>query len=281
MHPSEGRRRLLLSSINMRSITALAAVLLFGLSFDVQAHAGNGSRIKRRPAIMKANRAASLAAREGGCVRCGGGPRAKRVLNARASSFNDSPCHAKGYVDPKVAKNFNAAMRDLNRQGIRPKVTSAWRSSEKQASLYRCSGNRRCRRANPGLYRALPPGQSLHEAGLAVDISGIAAGPRGAKRVTPRGRRIISAMNRNGFRWRYGLKDPAHFEANPRSYGYRNAKQAISRSQNICDARVQTVVDKRPGRSRFTPAAIRRQAPARRMPVQISTVKTRKRSNRA
>jgi hypothetical protein len=88
-------------------------------------------------------------------------------------------------------------------------------------------------------------------------------------------------MNRNGFRWRYGLKDPAHFEANPQRYGYRNAKQAISRSQSICDASPQTVEAKRPGRSRFTPASVKRQAPIRRIPVQIGTVKTRKRAMRA
>jgi hypothetical protein len=88
-------------------------------------------------------------------------------------------------------------------------------------------------------------------------------------------------MNRNGFRWRYGLKDPAHFEANPQRYGYRNAKQAIARSQNICDARVPAVEAKRAGRSRLTPASIKRQAPIRRIPVQVGTVKSRKRALRA
>ena len=270
MHPFKDRRRLLLSFIKIRSLTAITAIALFGLPLTAQAHARRGSRVERRPAIVKASRPA----RNKGCGPCEG-------KTGRAKSVDDSPCHAKRYVDPKIAKNFNRALRDLNRAGIRPKVTSAWRSSEKQASLHRCSVSSRCRKANPGLYHALPPGQSLHEAGFAVDISGIASGPRGAKRVTPKGRRIISIMNRNGFRWRYGLKDPAHFEANPQRYGYRNAKQAIARSQNICDARVPAVEAKRAGRSRLTPASIKRQAPIRRIPVQVGTVKSRKRALRA
>jgi hypothetical protein len=92
----------------------------------------------------------------------------------------------------------------------------------------------RCRRNNPGLYLALPPGTSLHEAGFAIDMSGIAAGPRGGKRLTSKGRRIVSIMRKNGFTWRYGLSDPAHFEADPRQHGYRNLKQAINRTQTTC-----------------------------------------------
>ncbi|HEX5734283.1 MAG TPA: D-alanyl-D-alanine carboxypeptidase family protein [Blastocatellia bacterium] len=143
-------------------------------------------------------------------------------------------CHPKGYVDPAIARNYNGAMRDLRRAGIEPKVTSTWRSSAHQARLHRCSNSRRCRRAHPGLYYALPAGVSLHEAGFAVDMSGVAIGPRGAKRLTPRGRRIIAIMRKHGFSWRYGLADPAHFEIDPRKYGYRSAQQAISRSQSQC-----------------------------------------------
>jgi hypothetical protein len=168
------------------------------------------------------------------CVQCSRAAKAKGKSKSRARVAGAVACHPKGYVDPKIARNFNAAMRDLKRAGIKPMVTSTWRSSEHQAKLYNCSTSRRCRRANPGLYHALPPGQSLHEAGLAVDLSGVAAGPRGAKRLTRRGRNIVGIMQKNGFRWRYGLADPAHFEANPRKAGYRNAKQAIARSQNIC-----------------------------------------------
>ena len=87
------------------------------------------------------------------------------------------PCHPRNYVDPKIAAKYNAAMRDLKRSGVQPKITSAWRSSEKQAALYKCSNSQNCRRKNPGLYYAKPPGSSAHEAGLAVDISGVAAGP--------------------------------------------------------------------------------------------------------
>jgi D-alanyl-D-alanine carboxypeptidase len=147
-------------------------------------------------------------------------------------------CHPKNYVDPKIAKNYNSAMGDMRRAGIKPRVTSAWRSSATQARLYRCSMSTRCRKSNPGLYRALPPGKSIHEAGFAVDIAGVATGPRGNKRLTPRGRRMVAIMKKNGFNWRYGLRDPVHFEADPTKHGYRTVKAAIKRSQTTCSLRL-------------------------------------------
>jgi hypothetical protein len=96
----------------------------------------------------------------------------------------------------------------------------------------------------------MPSGRSLHEAGFAVDISGIAAGPRGKKRLTPRGRKIVSVMEKNGFRWKYGLADPAHFEANPRNYGYRSVKQAIVKNQTQCRTKLSRGKAKSASRAR-------------------------------
>lgn len=172
-----------------------------------------------------------------GCGQCATPVAARNNRRAAKRSAGPAACHPKGYVDPAIARNYNGAMRDLRRAGIEPKVTSTWRSSAHQARLHRCSTSRRCRRAHPGLYYAKPPGASLHEAGFAVDMSGVAIGPRGAKRLTPRGRRIIAIMRKHGFSWRYGLADPAHFEINPTKYGYRSAQQAISRSQSQCQTR--------------------------------------------
>jgi hypothetical protein len=149
-----------------------------------------------------------------------------------------APCHPPGYVDPKLAKSFNAALRELKRAGIKPKITSAWRSSEKQAWLHRCSLDGRCRKRHPELYYALPPGQSAHEAGFAIDISGVAVGPRGRKRLTPEGRRVVQIMSKHGFKWRYKLADPAHFEAEPRKYGYRSLEQAIRHNQTHCSVKI-------------------------------------------
>jgi LAS superfamily LD-carboxypeptidase LdcB len=164
--------------------------------------------------------------------------RHKGRSSRKSARANALPCHPKNYVDPKVARRYNAALRDMKRVGIKPKITSVWRSSDSQAQLRRCSLNARCRRANPGLYRALPPGKSLHEAGFAVDMAGIAAGPRGDKRLTPQGRRIVGIMRKNGFNWRYGLADPAHFEADPRKYGYHNVTQAITKTQSTCQVKL-------------------------------------------
>ena len=163
--------------------------------------------------------------------------RKSRGTAKKAKDTSNIPCHPREYVDPKIAKNYKAAMRDLKRAGIRPRVTSVWRSSASQAQLHRCSLSTRCRRSNPGLYRALPAGSSIHEAGFAVDIAGVATGPRGAKRLTPQGRRIVAIMKKHGFNWRYGLADPVHFEADPRKYGYRSVRQAIRRTQTTCQVK--------------------------------------------
>jgi len=144
------------------------------------------------------------------------------------------PCHSANYVDPAIQKNLSSAVRDMNRAGIKPRITSAWRSSRHQAFLYKCSRSKKCRLRNPGLYAAKAPGTSLHEAGFAVDIANVASGKRGSKRVTPKGRKIISIMERHGFNWRYGLSDPPHFEANPRKHGYRTVAQAIKKTQTTC-----------------------------------------------
>lgn len=157
--------------------------------------------------------------------------RSKKVVKS-------SSCHPANYLNPKIRKNYNTAIRDLHRNGIKPKVTSLWRSTSKQAYFYRCSRSAACRTRNPGLYYAKAPGTSAHEAGFAVDISGVAAGRRGAKRLTPRGRKIVRVMEKNGFSWRYGLKDPAHFEADPRRHGYKNLRQAIKYTQTNCSVKI-------------------------------------------
>lgn len=166
----------------------------------------------------------------------------KRGVKARASA-SSFDCHPRGYVHPSISGNLNSAMRELRRDGIRPVVTSAWRSSAKQAALHNCAKSSRCRLSH-GVYGAKPAGSSLHEAGFAVDIAGIATGPRGSRRLTPRGRRIVQVMNKHGFAWRYGLSDPPHFEANPTRHGFRSVKQAIKTSQTRCS--VNLVAKSRP-----------------------------------
>lgn len=190
------------------------------------------SRVQQPRVQQSAARSNQKSRAAANCNTCGSAKPAKKKLAKPA------PCKPKGYIDPKVSGKFNAALRDLKRAGIKPQITSAWRSSERQAQLYRCSNSKRCRRAHPGLYYAKPAGSSLHEAGFAVDISGIARGRRGAKTVTPQGQRIISIMRKYGFKWRYGLADPAHFEADPTRHGYRNVKQAIVRNQTQCSVKL-------------------------------------------
>jgi LAS superfamily LD-carboxypeptidase LdcB len=191
---------------------------------------------------------ASSPHKTGNCAQCSA--ELARARNGRSpktgtKTANNLPCHSKNYVDPNIATNYKTALREMKREGIKPKVTSTWRSSDVQKRLHECSESARCRRAHPGLYYALPSGKSLHEAGLAVDISGVAAGPRGRKRLTPNGHRIVSIMRKNGFNWRYRLADPAHFEADPKKHGYRNTKAAIVQSQATCQVKLANKDQKR------------------------------------
>ena len=201
-----------------------------------------------------------------------GQPVRKGAKTARSLS-----CHSKDYIDPKIAKNYNAALRDMKRAGIKPRVTSVWRSSENQAQLHRCSLSTRCRRANPGLYRALPPGKSIHEAGFAVDMAGVAVGPRGAKKLTPQGKRIVAIMKKNGFNWRYGLADPVHFEADPRKHGYRSVQAAITRTQRTCQIRLV----KNTARKKVANKVASASAPGKaRLSAEASSTRTRRHAGR-
>src|SRR5262245_26591617 len=146
-------------------------------------------------------------------------------------SYTNLQARSRGRVnalDNDARARLHAAVRDMRRRGIQPRINSAFRSRGEQRALYRCARSRRCR-ARRGIYGAKPPGTSMHEAGLAVDIGGVAAGRR--RRLTPRGRQMVRIMRRHGFKWRYGLKDPAHFELSPQLAGYRTEKAAIKAGQ--------------------------------------------------
>lgn len=186
---------------------------------------------------------------------------AGRALKKSANTAGKTPCHPKDYLDPKVAVNYKTAVRQMTREGIKPKVTSVWRSTDYQAHLHKCSTNARCRKEHPGLYYALPPGNSLHEAGFAVDISGVAAGPRGRKHLTSQGHRIVSIMRKNGFNWRYELADPAHFEADPKKHGYRNAKQAISHTQTTCQVKLGNLAKGTPEKKTVSKVSVNQKRP--------------------
>jgi D-alanyl-D-alanine carboxypeptidase len=239
--------------MNRRGFSVCITVVVSLLTFaDSSAASASRERTltKRKAALPMAHPSPSARSRNSkaakvdskkGCAPCDAelarGKKSQRA-KSRQKMAGRLPCHPKDYVDPRIAKNYRAALRDMKRAGIRPRVTSMWRSSETQAQLHKCSLSTRCRRSNPGLYGALPAGKSIHEAGFAVDIGGIAAGPRGAKRLTPHGKRIVAIMRKNGFNWRYGLADPVHFEADPRKHGYRNVQDAITRTQTTCQVRL-------------------------------------------
>lgn len=105
------------------------------------------------------------------------------------------------FRDP--AERLLAALRQVDPRFI---FTSTYRSSTEQARLYNewLSGK--------SLFPALPPGRSLHEYGLAVDIARF--GVEAAE--DPILREAGAAWRRGGGTWG-GETDPVHFGA-PRSW---------------------------------------------------------------
>jgi hypothetical protein len=134
-------------------------------------------------------------------------------------------------LHPQARKKLGTALSEMKRQGIEPKVTSSFRSSADQQSLYSCARRTVCRK-NRGVFGARPPGESLHEAGLAVDVAGVASSLKRNRRLTPQGKKIVRVMEKNGFDWRYGMRDPVHFELNARQVGFRAESTAIKSGQS-------------------------------------------------
>ena len=89
-----------------------------------------------------------------------------------------------------VAYNLPRVARQL---GFSVKITSAYRSPQKQAKLYQAY----LRGLTP--YVVAKPGTSKHEKGLALDIT------------TDNLTALVNLLQGVGLRWA-GLKDPVHFE---------------------------------------------------------------------
>jgi len=275
------------------SVCTTVVLSLLTLGHSSAASTSRKPSLNKRTAAIATSRAATSTRSRGsrtpilratkGCAPCAAElakKRKGRAITKGAKTAKNLPCHPKDYIDPKIARNYKAALRDMKRAGIKPRVTSVWRSSANQAQLHRCSLSTRCRRAHPGLYRALPAGRSIHEAGFAVDMAGIASGPRGAKRLTPQGKRIVAIMKKNGFKWQYGLADPVHFEADPRKHGYRSVKAAITRTQTTCQ--VKFAKNKVHKKATNKVAAARARGPARaRLSTQANSTKMRQRTPNA
>lgn len=133
-------------------------------------------------------------------------------------------------LHPQTQVKMKAALKDMDRIGVCPAITSAYRSTAQQHDIYRCAHRHRCR-VQRGIFSARKPGTSLHEAGLAVDFADIAHGKKRHRQLTQDGRKIVKVMQKHGFKWRYGLKDPAHFELDPSAAGYKSEKAAITAAQ--------------------------------------------------
>lgn len=97
---------------------------------------------------------------------------------------------------------LTAIVAEAARAGIRVQFVSGYRSTAKQAALYKAW----LRRGKKG-YTVAPPGRSFHNYGLAVDFFTI---PRGATSL----RTVGLIAERHGLRWggRFNPPDPIHLD---------------------------------------------------------------------
>ncbi len=114
-------------------------------------------------------------------------------------------------LDARVARKLHAVRLDLQAQGISPlRFTYGFRSTAEQRDV------------NPGANYKAHPGTSPHEAGRAVDVSGMTVRP-------DRGE-IVSTFKRHGWRW-LGFGDPPHFEVSAASVGEPDRLAMIRKAQ--------------------------------------------------
>lgn len=96
-------------------------------------------------------------------------------------------------LHPYLATIRRNLPRSAAMMGFQARVTSGYRSTKKQAELYR--------RYQAGLmpYPVAPPGSSLHEKGLALDI------------VSTDTQKLVALLTSAGLSWA-GEDDPVHFQ---------------------------------------------------------------------
>lgn len=101
-------------------------------------------------------------------------------------------------VNPVVRQGMQLLYEYAQRAGLHPRITSTDRSYMQQAQLYRAYLNGKSR------WPAAPPGHSLHERGLAFDMT--------ADDLPALGR----IWNSWGGYWGGAFGDDVHFEVRPR-----------------------------------------------------------------
>jgi hypothetical protein len=101
-------------------------------------------------------------------------------------------------LDRRVVRRFLPVKQELDSQNIHLRFTWGFRTNCQQIHVD-SGGNLKAR-----------PGTSPHEAGRAVDVSGML--------VNPRRDEIIATFRRHGWLW-LGRKDPPHFEVLPSTVG--------------------------------------------------------------
>lgn len=74
-----------------------------------------------------------------------------------------------GHLDPALRHAFAVAQRDAAADGVELRITSGWRSHAEQAALF-AAAVKKYGSAQAASHWVLPPGQSKHERGEAIDV---------------------------------------------------------------------------------------------------------------
>lgn len=114
-------------------------------------------------------------------------------------------------LDRRIARRYLAVKQALDAAGVR-NLTFTW--------AFRTNCQQRLVNAGPNLKAA--PGSSPHEAGRALDVSGM--------RVRGDAAKIVSIFRNGGARW-LGQKDPPHFDWEPGDVGENSSGAMIRKNQ--------------------------------------------------
>ena len=122
-------------------------------------------------------------------------------------------------LDDSFAAVLESVSEAAAEEGIEVRLTSGYRSIEKQKELIR-----RWERGEPGIFKPAKPGSSFHNFGFAVDIR--ASPPEALQRVG-------EIAEEFGLRWGGRFGDPVHIDMGSPQFTLAKAKKVFSRKRLV------------------------------------------------
>lgn len=122
-------------------------------------------------------------------------------------------------LDDSFAAVLESVFEAAAEEGIEVRLTSGYRSIEKQKELIR-----RWERGEPGIFKPAKPGASFHNYGFAVDIR--TSPPEALQRVG-------EIAEEFGLRWGGRFGDPVHIDMGSAEFTLSKAKKVFSRKNLV------------------------------------------------